>query len=66
MAWSIIDGQELLSSQQYDGKSNLQWAIETLEYGLEFLLDCSLDNGDFVFQVCNDFCQSYSVSSAYR
>lgn len=66
IAWSIIDGQELLSSQQYESKSNLQWAIETLEYGLEFLLDCSLDNGDFVFQVCEVIRETYSFSSAYR
>lgn len=52
MAWSIIDGQQWLTNQQYDGKSNLQWAIQTLEYGLEFLLDCSFENGEFVAQVC--------------
>lgn len=51
MAWSIIDGQEYMASQQYDGKSNLQWAVQTLEYGLRFLLDCSFGNGEFVAQV---------------
>lgn len=51
MAWSILDGQQLLAQQQYDGKTNLQWGLQTLEYGLEFLLDCSFDDGEFVFQV---------------
>lgn len=51
LAWSVIDGQQLLSGQQFDGKSNLQWGLETLEYGLGFLLDCSFDSGEFVAQV---------------
>lgn len=51
MAWGILDGQALLTKQSYDGKSNLAWALETLEYGLEFLLDCSFDDGEFVYQV---------------
>lgn len=51
MAWGIIDGKEMLKKQQFDGASNLKWAVGTLEYGLEFLLDCSFDNGEFVAQV---------------
>ena len=51
MAWGILDGYQLLSKQTYDGQSNLAWALETLEYGLRFLLDCSYDDGEFVAQV---------------
>ena len=51
MAWGILDGYQLLSKQTYDGQTNLAWALETLEYGLQFLLDCSYENGEFVAQV---------------
>ena len=51
MAWGIIDGKEMLKKQQFDGASNLKWAVGTLEYGLEFLLDCYFENGEFVAQV---------------
>lgn len=51
MAWSIIDGKDMLQSQKFDGSTNLKWAIQTLEYGLSFLLDCAFDDGEFVAQV---------------
>ena len=52
LAWGILDGYQLLAKQTYDGQTNLAWGLETLEYGLEFLLDCSFDDGEFVAQVC--------------
>ena len=51
MAWSILDGKEMLQKQQFDGSNNLKWAIGTLEYGLKFLLECAFDDGEFVAQV---------------
>jgi Glycosyl hydrolase family 9 len=51
MAWTILDGRELLQQQQFDGRNNLQWGVKTLEYGLSFLLDCAFDDGEFVYQV---------------
>jgi hypothetical protein len=51
MAWTILDGHQLLQTQQFDGSSNLQWAIKSLEHGLSFLLECAYDNGEFVYQV---------------
>ena len=69
MAWGVLEGKEYLSSQQFDGKSNLAWAIQTLEYGLEFLLDCSFGNGEFVAQVRHCFtqhCLRYGLLSHIR
>ena len=66
MAWGIIDGQEYLASQRFDGKSNLQWALQTLEYGLEFLLDCSFDSGEFVAQVRSSNSPSHHASVCNR
>lgn len=53
MAWSVLDSHSLLGSQNFDGNNNKKWALDSLEYGLEFLLDCSYDNGEFVAQVGN-------------
>jgi hypothetical protein len=51
MAWTILDGSQLLQQQQFDGSNNLNWGIKTLEHGLSFLLECAYDNGEFVYQV---------------
>jgi hypothetical protein len=51
LAWSIIDGQDMLQTTRYDGRSNHEWAMQTLQYGAEFLLKCSFADGEFVIQV---------------
>lgn len=59
MAWAILNGKDLLQSQNFDGTSNLKWAVSALEYGLKFLLDCSYDDGEFVAQVRQYFGLKY-------
>ena len=51
MAWAMIDGETMLKTSTYDDQSNWEWAVQTLEYGAEFLLRCSFDDGEFVVQV---------------
>ena len=51
MAWAMVDGKEMLQDTYYDDKTNWEWAVQTLEYGAEFLLDCSFGDGEFVVQV---------------
>ena len=52
MAWAMIDGRTMLETATYHDETNWDWAAQTLEYGAEFLLKCSFDNGEFVVQVC--------------
>lgn len=51
IAWAMLDGKDLLQAGSFDGKTNWEWAMQTLEYGMEFLLKCKFENGQFVTQV---------------
>jgi hypothetical protein len=51
MAWAMRDGRRLLSHTAHDGRSNWDRGMRTLQHGVEFLLDCSFPNGEFVAQV---------------
>lgn len=53
MAWAMRDGRRLLTHTQYDGNSNWEWGMRTLEYGVQYLLDCTFEDGEFVAQVHN-------------
>jgi hypothetical protein len=51
LAWSMVDGEDMLKRGTFDGKSNWHWAMRTLEHGLSFLFRCHLTFGSFVAQV---------------
>ena len=51
IAWAIIDGSAVLRKGSYDGKSNLDWALQTLIHGASYLLQCHIKDDAFVIQV---------------
>ena len=51
LAWSLIDGADVLKATKYDGKSNYEWALATLLHGVDFLLKCHIKDDAFVIQV---------------
>ena len=51
MAWAMRDGRRLLTHTHFDGSSNWEWGMQTLEYGVNFLLNCDFGNGEFLAQV---------------
>jgi hypothetical protein len=52
IAWAMVDGEDVLRSGIYDGKTNQAWALQTLLHGVEFLLKCHVKADAFVIQVC--------------
>jgi hypothetical protein len=50
IAWSIIDGKAQLQRSAFEGKSNWDWAIKTLRFGVEYLLACHIKHEAFVVQ----------------
>ncbi|NJR43054.1 MAG: hypothetical protein HC767_10750 [Akkermansiaceae bacterium] len=51
IAWAMVDGKQVLQKGRFDNNDNWHWARKTLEHGLDFLLACSFDDGEFVAQV---------------
>lgn len=51
MAWAMRDGRRLLTHTHFGGSSNWEWGMQTLQYGVDFLLACDFGNGEFVAQV---------------
>lgn len=51
IAWSIIDGAAILKHGSRDGKTNYDWAMQTLIHGVEFLCKCHYKDDAFVIQV---------------
>jgi hypothetical protein len=51
IAWAMIDGKQMLKAGKFDGKTNWEWAVQTLEHALDFMFRCHLKPGSFVAQV---------------
>ena len=51
IAWSIIDGAAIFKHGSRDGKTNYDWAMQTLIHGVEFLRKCHHKDDAFVAQV---------------
>jgi hypothetical protein len=47
----FLDGQEQLWRNTFEGKSNLEWAMKMLRFGVEYLLACHIKDDAFVVQV---------------
>jgi hypothetical protein len=50
IAWSMVDGGALLKHTEYDGRSNYEWALQTLLQGVHFLIKCHVREDAFVIQ----------------
>jgi hypothetical protein len=50
IAWAMIDGEQLLRRDIFEGKSNWDWAERTLRFGVEYLLACHIKDDAFVVQ----------------
>ena len=59
IAWSVIDGRELLKHGTYDGRNNYVWALQTLLHGVDYLLRCHVADDALVVQV--RFLPTYST-----
>ena len=51
IAWSMVDGANVLSGGTFDGKSNHAWPLQALLHGVNFLFKCHVKSNAFVIQV---------------
>ena len=53
LAWAMLDGKDILQSGKFGGgpQSNWDWALQTLLFGVEFLLRCHSKDDALVIQV---------------
>jgi hypothetical protein len=52
IAWSMAEGKSMLKGARWDGRSNWDAAVHSLDHALDFLFRCYIKPGEFVAQVC--------------